>query len=235
MGKKNKFDFNNIKFNSRSSRSDRPEKKGRRKKWMYISIILVAVLVVSAIVTAVIINARRNEHGRQVSQVAISSLPTKLEYYVDEQPSYTGLTITTLLNNGTSFAEGPEACTFSGFDSRFAVSRQDIYVTYGEHIFVFSITIKERPRPFSPLTKISLETLPKTEYVAGDWLNVDDGVLLLEYENGSTRRIRLEPYMIYGFSAKNEGTFTITVKLREDGYLATCTYEITVVAPPQNE
>ena len=59
-------------------------------------------------------------------------------------------------------------------------------------------------------------------------MDVEDGVLLLEYEDGSTRRIRLDYNHVYGFSTKTPGTFTITVKLREDGFLATCTYEITV-------
>ena len=207
---------------------DKPSKKKpfkfEFKWWMLIPIVLILAITI----TVIVLDVEKTTHDKEVSQVAISSLPTKLVYYVGEHPSYTGLTITTTFNDGTEFTEGPEACTFSGFNSEFAVEEQQITVTYKEHTFVYTITIKEPVRPFSPLVKISLETLPKTEYKVGDWLNVNDGVLLLEYEDGSTRRVRLEHKYVYDFSTENPGTFTVTVKLREDGFLATCTYEITV-------
>lgn len=226
----------NIKFDGKSTRSKgiklqsdpNRSKKGKKfKKWMLIPIIIVLVIVVAAAI--IIIGGSKNtNNGGEILSVSLSSLPTKLVYYVGEQPSYSGLGITTTLNNGTTFTEGPEACTFSGFNSEFAVEEQQITVTYGEHTFVYTVEIKERPRPFSPLARISLESLPKTEYKVGDWMNVNDGVLLLEYEDGSTRRIRLEHKYVYDFSTDTPGSFTITVKYRENGILKTCTYEITV-------
>ena len=194
------------------------------KWWMLIPLVLVFAAVMAVITN----NAISVEKGNEVSQVAISSLPTKLVYYVGEQPSYTGFEITTTLNNGTKFTEGPEACTFSGFNSEFAQEEQHITVKYKEHTFVYTITIKEPVRPFSPLKSVTLESMPKTEYKVGDWMNVNDGVLLLEYEDGYTRRIRLEHKHVYGFSTDTPGTFTLTVKVHEDGYLVTCTYDITV-------
>ena len=225
--KKAKGKRTRVKDDRDFSFSDPDEKepfKFKFKWWM-----LIPVVVILAIVIAVVaIGAAESTYDKQVSQVAISSLPEKLVYYVGEQPSYTGLTITTTFNNGTTFTEGPESCTFSGFNSEFAEEEQHITITYGEHTFVYTITIKEPVKPFSPLVNISLVTLPKTEYKVGDWLNVNDGVLLLEYEDGSTRRIRLEHNHIRNFSSDNPGNFTITVKVVEDGYLATCTYDITV-------
>lgn len=217
--RKNYYKKSHRKF----SYSDR-SRKGLKFKWWIIPIVVVLIAAVAAVLLFTTNNANENA----VVSVAISSKPNKLVFYVGEQPSYTGLAITTTLNNGTTFTEGPEACQFSGFNSEFAQEEQQITVTYKDHTFVYTITIKEPPRPFSPLKKISLETLPKTEYKVGDWLNINDGVLLLEYEDGSTRKIRLEPSYIYDFSTETPGNFTITVKLREDGYLATCTYNITV-------
>ncbi len=214
---------------SRRRRSERGDwydggkKKSKFRWWM------VPLAIVLVIATVVIVNSTRSAaHGKMVSSVAISSLPEKLVYYIGEEISYTGLEITTTLNNGTSFTEGPEACTFSGFNSEFAEEEQRITVTYGEHKFVYTVTIKEPVRPLSPLTSISLEALPKTEYKVGDGLSVENGVLLLTYKDGFTRRIRLEYGHIYDFSTEKAGSFTITVKLREEGYLATCTYQITV-------
>ena len=219
----------NNSFKKNAKKISRPvddSKKGLQFKWwMLIPIILILVVAIVLVVN----NAKQTEHGNQVSQVAISSLPNKLVYYIGEQPSYAGLTITTTLNNGMTFTEGPEACTFSGFNSEFAVEEQKITVTYGEHTFVYTVTIKEPIKPFSPLTGVSLETLPKTEYKVGDWLDVNGGVLLLEYEDGSTRRIKLEDKHVYDFSSDQAtDKLTLTVKVREDGFLATCTYDIKV-------
>lgn len=199
-------------------------KSGLSFKWWMIPVALLVIAVIAAAVHF----TTKSVNGNVVSNVAISSMPNKLVYYVGEQFSSTGLTITTTLNNGTTFTEGPETCTFSGFNSEFAQEEQQITVKYKEHTFVYTITIKEPPRPFSPLKSISLETLPKTEYKVGDWMSVENGVLLLTYEDGSTRRIRLDYNHIYDFDTRKAGTYTITVKYREDSYLATCTYNITV-------
>lgn len=207
--------------------SDHDEKgpfKFEFKWWMLIPLVLVFAAVMAVITN----NAISAAKGNEVSQVAISSLPDKLVYYVGEEPSYTGLIITTTLNNGTSFTEGPEACTFSGFNSEFAELEQRITVTYGEHTFVFTVDIKERPRPVATLKSISLKTLPKTEYKVGNALSVSGGIILVEYNDGSTREIQLKYGHISGFSTEVAGNFTITVLVEEGGILATCTYNITV-------
>ena len=238
----------NVKFNGKPTRSKgisirsgaSSSKRGLAfKKWMLIPIIAVPVIAVIAVIVLggggtignignIGNNGINGNNSNEILSVSMSSLPTKLVYYVGEEPSYTGFAVTTQFSNGTEFTEGPEACTFSGFNSEFPVKEQEITVTYGEHTFIYTVEIKERPRPFSPLTKISLESLPKTEYKVGDGMNVNNGVLLLEYEDGSTRRIRLEHKYVYDFSTDTPGVFTVTVKYREDGILQTCTYEITV-------
>lgn len=221
---RNNYNRNRRRRSERGDWSDSETKKKKKFHWWIIPIVLVAI----AIVVIVSGNLIRTADGNRIMGVSISKLPDKLVYYVGEKFSSKGLEITTTLNNGTSYTEGPETCTFSGFNSEFAEEEQQIFVSYGDRTFVYTITIKEPPRPFSPLKTISLETLPKTDYKLGDWLSVEDGVLLLTYEDGFTRRIRLEYGHIYDFSTEKPGTFTITVKLREDGYLATCTYQITV-------
>lgn len=194
------------------------------KWWMVIPV----VVIVGIIIAAVAVGEAESAHDKEVFQVAISTLPEKLVYYVGEEPSYTGLTITTTLNDGTSFSEGPEACTFSGFNSEFPELEQRITVTYGEHTFVFTVDIKERPRPVATLKSISLKTLPKTEYKVGNALSVGGGIILVEYDDGSTKEIQLKYGHISGFSSEVAGNFTITVFVEENGVLATCTYEITV-------
>lgn len=217
--------FSKSSFPKERKRASQKEHKGRRRfKWWIIPIVV--LLVAGGIFGYA--NITRELNGAKISSVVISSLPYKTEYYIGEQPDYTGFAITTTYNDGTTLTEGADACTFSGFDSEFAADEQQITVTYGEYVFIFDVAIKEPVRVFSPLVRISLETLPKTEYKVGDWLSVENGVLVLEYEDGSSRRIQLKYGHIYDFSTEKPGKFTVTVKLREDGYLATTTYDVTV-------
>lgn len=209
----------------RAKKTQLKENKGKHRfKWWIIPLVILLVTGVIFIYANII----RKDNDPKVFSVAISTLPYKTEYYIGEQPDYTGFTVTTTYNDGTTFTEGADACTFSGFDSEFAAEKQQITVNYKENTFVFDIAIKEPPRAFSPLSKIALVSLPKTEYKVGDWLSVKDGVLLLEYSDGATRKIPLDYLHIYDFSTEKPGKFTVTVKLREDGYLATTTYDVTV-------
>lgn len=214
-----------MKRNKHYAYTNKTEKKSAFRRWWWT--IPVAIALVIAVI--VIVNSvKTTSDGKTVSSVSISSLPDKTVFYVGEQPSYKGFAVTTTLNNGTTFTEGPEACTFSGFDSRFAVKNQEIVVTYGEYVFTYNIEIKELPRPLIPLEEISLKVMPKTEYKVGETMNISDGIILLQYEDGSSREIRLKYSHIYDFSTAEAGVFTVSVIVEENGYLATCTYEITV-------
>ena len=212
-----------------SSFSDSKSKKFRFRWWFIpLGLVLIAATVI------LITTLSSVSGGNQIATVSITKLPTKREYTMGEKFSYTGLEITTTLNNGNSFTEGPENCKFSGFDSKFAQEEQPITVTYTdstgkEHTFVYTVTIKRPVRPFSPLASIELVSLPKTDYHVGEPLSVEKGELLLTYEDGSTFPLKLEYFHIYGFSTERpvQG-LTVTVKVREDGYLQTCTYTINV-------
>ena len=225
--KKDTIDFDDVEFDDdkKSGFSFDLFKKDFKFKWW---MLIPAVVILAIVIAVVSIGAAESAYDKQVSHVAITSLPEKLVYYVGEEPSYTGLTITTTLNDGTSFSEGPEACTFSGFNSEFPELEQRITVTYGEHTFVFNVDIKERPNPVDTLKSVSLKTLPKTEYKVGDALSVGGGIILVEYEDGSTKEIQLKYGHVSGFSTEVAGNFTITVFVEEGGVLATCTYQITV-------
>ncbi len=207
----------------RSDYLDKTEKHSKLRWWMIPSTILVI-----AIIVFVVISLATAVDGRAIANIELIAWPEKLVYYIGDKPSYTGLELGITLYDGTEYIVGPEECEFSGFNSEFAEEEQHITVTYKEHTFSFTVTIKEVPHLISPLKKISLVTLPQTEYKVGDRLSVENGVLLLEYEDGHTQRIRLEYSHIYNFTTDKPGTHTISVKIMENGYLVTCTYQITV-------
>ena len=53
-------------------------------------------------------------------------------------------------------------------------------------------------------------------------------MLTLQYDDGTTKDIEMEIDYIYGFNTSAPGTYEVTVKYVEDGFLATATYTITV-------
>jgi hypothetical protein len=109
---------------------------------------------------------------------------------------------------------------------------QTITVTYKEFTDTFVVQIKEAPKPVeNEVVSVVVETLPKTEYKLGDWLETTGGVLLCTYADGTTKRVDLEPAYVTGFkSAMNSGvgTHTLTVMYRENGVRVDTTYQITI-------
>ena len=75
---------------------------------------------------------------------------------------------------------------------------------------------------------VSFKTLPKTQYKVGDWMSVEGGVLLVKYDDGSTKEVELTYDHVYGFTTAEPGTFTLYVKYVEEGLLSETTYTITV-------
>ena len=92
------------------------------------------------------------------------------------------------------------------------------------------------PTPTQPprvLVGIRLESLPKTEYLPGESLDTNGGVLLCEYSDGTVARINLTSSAVSGFeNVKAPGTYTLTVRYTDNGMLAQTTYTITVLEAP---
>lgn len=90
----------------------------------------------------------------------------------------------------------------------------------------------------SVLSKITLETLPKTQYVEGEQFEVTNGIIKIEYSDGVTNSINLESSHVSGWIEAfrtGAGTYTLTVKYTEGVYSAETTYQITIVAAPEDE
>lgn len=88
------------------------------------------------------------------------------------------------------------------------------------------------------LSKITLETLPKTQYVEGEQFEVTNGIIKIEYSDGVTNSINLESSHVSGWIEafrSGAGTYTLTVKYTEGVYSAETTYQITIVAAPEDE
>ena len=164
----------------------------------------------------------------------ISSEPSKKSYYVGDDVNYSGLEIYLRGENLTqyyvSYDEAPDDFKISGFDSSAPAEKQTITVEYGGFTDTFVVEIKELPVAQPTLTDIHLDPMPKTEYKLGEPFTIKDAMIVCTYSDGSTKSVALELNHLSGFSAiKNGvGTYTITVKYRENGIVAQTTYTVTV-------
>ena len=215
------------------SKKDVVVKSGKKTNKTVIAIIL-AIVAVIAIVAAVFALMRilpdKTTQDSQTKQIRVVSNPKKMVYLIGEEPDFSGLKIEGVKENGTIFTVYTSKCQITGFDSSTA-GVKTITVAYEGFKTTFYVTVEEPPRATPDLVGITLDTMPKTEYMVGEWLDTDGGVILCEYADGSTYRVSLINQHVYGWEEAYEqgvGTYTLTVRYKENGLLAETTYEITI-------
>jgi len=189
--------------------------------------VLISLVVVTVLLFTVVIPAIKR-HGQKIESIMISSVPDKVVYLIGEEIDYRGLRILVTRNNGESLTVRAENCQISGFDST-REGYKYISVIYEGFNTGFNVKVEQPPRPTPALVRISLETLPKTEYKLGERLDTSGGVISCEYADGSVYRVNLVNGHVSGFKNVNgPGKYELTVKYKENGTLCTTTYQITV-------
>ena len=175
----------------------------------------------------------------EISVLQISLLPTKTVYYVGDEPNYDGLYVYIRDGNGESkyiyYVNDPDAFTFSGFDSSAPTEKQVITVECRGLTDTFTVEILPAPESDANLVGISMKTLPRTKfYIVNGRLeafNPEGGVILAEYDDGTTKEIDLQISNVSGYSfITAAGEYTLTIKFFDDhgGYAETA-LTITVV------
>lgn len=217
--------------------TDKPMKMEKAKKPSVFSkidpkLILGGALVLVAVITVIVLTVvlpAVEEHGEQIKHITISSTPDKTIYLVGEKANYDGLRVLVTRNNGETFTVRAGKCQITGFDSSAANDNQTITVDYQGFTATFIVKVEEPPKPTPVLKAISLVTLPKTQYTAGEWLDTTGGMILREYVDGTTAELTLVNSYIFGWEDVNgPGTYELTVKYKENGVTAETTYTITV-------
>lgn len=198
----------------------------KKKRILLVGIPLFCILTILA--TLVTLGVIYNKEQNKIANIIVSSTPYDTEYYVGEELNTEGLSIQVLRNNKEFYFVDASKCDISGFDSSKPVERQIITVSYKGFICTFSVSIIELPKPVPVLKSIYIETLPKTEYKVGESLDTTGGVLVREYQDGSSARITLINWYVYGFDSSTPGTYNLTVMYYENGIMAQTTYEIVV-------
>ena len=194
------------------------------------------MLILASVATVIAVNVYKE--GKEISYITISTTPNRTEFFVGEKPNYEGLRINAVLKNGDSQSIDYTECVISGFDNSVATDKQTITVKYKEFTAKFDIKIKEAPKPTPTLKGISMQTLPKTVYKLGEGLDTNGGVILREYSDGSTKIIGLvNSYIVDWEDAvkAGPGTYTLTVKYKENSIIKQTTYDITIESPEATE
>ena len=219
------FKGGKIKKAPNAVNSDVPKKSFAPKFAIAIGVILVLAIVMVAVF---LIMPAVKQNGEKISQISVYQMPNKTVYLINEEADYTGLRIQVTKNNGDTYLVRAHECNITGFEN-LKEGYNTITVNYQGFITTFAVRAEKAPRPTPTLTGISLETLPKTEYKVGEWLDTTGGVILCEYVDGSVFRVALENSNVFGFAGiDSPGKYTLTVKYVENGILASTTYEITV-------
>jgi len=154
-----------------------------------------------------------------LSSVAVKTMPTKTNYYVNDTLDATGLELTATYNNGTT-----ETIT-SGFTCDPTIigmaGTQTITVTYEGKTCTFDVNVAT-----IALSSIVVKTMPTiTSYFVGDTLDTAGLELTVNYNNGETATIT-SGFTCDPTTLDTEGTQTITVTFGGK----TCTFDVDVVA-----
>lgn len=205
----------------------------RNKKTLIILILVFLLIITSVFVVIKFIS--NSSSSDQIDKVYVTAFP-KLQYYVGEDADYSGLTIAISRRNGKIKyieynEENKNKFNFQGFDSSKPVEEQKIIVKYEEYSTVYYIVVKEIVKPTPVLINIKISVLPKTEYKLGEWLNTEGGIIQKEYSDGTTANTILINQYIIGWDevvAGGVGTYTLTVKYKENGVIKKATYDIIV-------
>ena len=205
---------------------------GKFNKPVNSKILAAALVSVAVLVLAIVLVSTLQDNDPVVEprSLSVSAYPDKTTYYVGESATFNGLKLKMTLTNGASVTVDGSECEITGFDSSKAMDNQTITVKYKGLQTAFAVTIQEMATglPDAKYTGISFKTLPKTNYKVKEWLDTSGGVLLVHYDDGTSREIGLIDDYVYGFTSDKPGTYTITVKYVERGLYGETTYTITV-------
>lgn len=154
--------------------------------------------------------------------------PAKTQYWVGEELSLDGLTVTANYSDGTSKAVTDYRVT--GFDST-KPGNVTVTVSYTEGEITktanFTVSVKEKLVNVV-LDSITLQEPDKTEYTVGEGMNLDGLKVTAHYSDGSSREVT--GYEVSGFDSTKTGTVTVTVSYTEGGITKTASFDIQVKA-----
>ena len=189
---------------------------------------MIVILVAALVAGAVFATTYVREMNKVVS-IYLAKAPDKISYYQGDAPDYDGLVVMAMRANGKTYQIPTEECIISGFDSSKPTESCKVKVMYDRFSTSFIVIIKDTPKETPIPVGLTFEKLPQTEYKVGDWLYTEDGIMVVEFSDGSTLRLTmLNKYVISGFTTDAPGTYEVTVEYHKNGVPVYATYTINV-------
>ena len=146
--------------------------------------------------------------AKEVSDISISTQPTKTAYFVGDELSVDGK-ITVTYSDGSSEDIDITPAMVTGFDSSAAAEKQTLTVTYGGKTAAYDISVTA-----VEITGITVTAPTKTNYMVGDSLDLTGGYITVTYNNGKEETLPLVTAGVsvsaLDSSAIGEKTITVT-------------------------
>ena len=123
--------------------------------------------------------------AKEVSDISISTQPTKTAYFVGDELSVDGkITVTYSDDSSEDIDITPAMVT--GFNSSAAAAKQTLTVTYGGKTAAYDISVTA-----VEITGITVTAPTKTNYMVGDSLDIIGGYITVTYNNGKEETLPL--------------------------------------------
>ena len=141
-----------------------------------------------------------------LESIQVTTLPTKVSYFVNEPLNIDGLVVTGTYSDGTTKSENIALTNISGFNSAAANPALTVTVTVGGKTATFTTEIKE-----VVLESISVTAQPtKMSYTEGETLNLSGLTVTLIYNNGSTIPVAFANFAANGLTTSPANGTTLT-------------------------
>ena len=195
--------------------------KSKKKLWLFALIpVAVALIIAAALIASYFIRQNRP------AEIRITSLSHKTEYYVGDALDTSALTVGLYSKAGFLRYLSADEYSVDGFDSS-KPGECTLTVSYDGLQTGYTVKINELPAENPSYVSLEIYRLPsKTRYLVGENLNVNGGILQINYSNGSYERVELLPLMVSGFDSSAPGK----VKVRVDYVGMVTWFEVEVVA-----
>ena len=161
-----------------------------------------------------------------VKNIELESAPATTEYFQDEDINISGGKIKIIYEDDTFDIINITDNMLSGYNKS-KIGGQSVKVTFLGMDTSFNVTVKQ-----NNVSGIVISSLPaKNEYLIGELLNLEGGIITVTYLNGITEELEITRFMLGVYDVFIEGEKTITVKYAgfSDTFTVTYSIKITIV------
>ena len=144
--------------------------------------------------------------AKKATKIAVSTLPTKVEYLEGDTLDLTGGVLTVDYNNETTETVELAKATIKGFDGA-KPGEQTLKVAYLKLDTTFKVTVAAK----QPVEIVVSKMPTKTEYLEGDTLDMAGSEFTVNYNNKTSETVALDKVSVSGYNGAKPGEQTIKV------------------------